>query len=188
MESDDAVVYNLSDFNEFKKESFNTVRKSPMKNPIREYTMEGEFIRMWNNVNQIVTAFNTAYSVIHGCIRGKRLSAKGRIFLNGNDRIEDRLQLIKEEIKKQELIRAAEEEYSKACLIRVYTSSGEFLRTCDSVAEASRIYNLPRTNIHNQLSSKKALVTKGLCFLRNEETIEDRLRRIKNRKTHKRNL
>lgn len=188
MEQDDAIVYDLSDFNEFKKESYNTVKKAPMKNPIREYTMEGEFIRLWNNVNQVATAFNTAYNVIRGCIRGKRLNAKGRIFLSGTDRIEDRLLLIQEENRKQELIRSAEEEYSKACQIRVYTSSGEFLRTCSSVTEASGIYNLPRTNIHNQLSSGKSLVTKGLCFLRNEETIEERLRKIRSRKTHKKNL
>ena len=188
MEPDDTVTYSLSDFTEFKKESHNTAKKPPMYTPIREYSMEGEFIRLWNNVSQVATAFNTAYNVIRGCIRGRRLSAKGRIFLSGTDKIEDRLALIQEENRRKELIKSAEEEYSRVCQIKVYTSSGEFLRTCSSVSEASGIYNLPRPSIQNQLSGGKSLVTKGLCFLRNEETIEERLRKIKGRKTHKKNL
>lgn len=188
MKPDDVVTYNLSDFTEFKEESYNTVKKAPTRKPIREYTLEGEFIRLWNNVSQVATAFNTAYNVIRGCIRGRRLSAKGRIFLSGTDKIEDRLALIQEENRRQELIRSAEEEYSRVCQIKVYTSSGEFLRTCSSVSKASGIYNLSKSSIQNQLSSRKSLVTKGLCFLRNEETIEERLRKIRSRKTHKKNL
>ena len=188
MEQDDTVVCNLSDFTKLREEGrLNNERKAPLVNPVREYTLDGEFIRMWNNVNQIATAFGVSYTAIHSCIRGKRLSVKGRIFLQGLDKVEDRLLLIQKEKKRQELIKSAEEEYKKTCQINVYTSSGEFLRSCYSISEASRIYAIPKGSIESNLRGQ-ASVTNGLCFLRNDEDIADRLRKIKKRKTHKKNL
>lgn len=188
MEQDDTVVYNLSDFTELREKGrLNNEKKAPLVNPVREYTLEGRFIRMWNNVNQIATAFGTSYSAIRSCIRGKRLEVKDRIFLQGLDKVEDRILLIRKERDKQELIKSAEEEYKKARQINVYTSSGEFLRSCCSIAEASRIYGILKSSIDNHLTGKTS-VTKGLCFLRSDETIADRLKKIKRRKTHKKNL
>jgi hypothetical protein len=103
------------------------------------------------------------------------------------DKIEDRMLLIQKEKERQELIKSAEEEYKKTCQINVYTSSGEFLRSCCSISEASRIYAIPKGSIESNLRGQ-ASVTNGLCFLRNDEDIADRLRKIKKRKTHKKNL
>ena len=188
MEQDDTIVYDLSDFTELRKKGrLNNEKKAPLVNPVREYTLDGEFIRMWNNVNQIATAFGTSYTAIHSCIRGKRLTVKDRIFLQGLDKVEDRILAIQKEKERQELIKSAEEEYKKTCQINVYTSSGQFLRTCYSIAEASRIYDIPKTSIESNLRGK-ASVTNGLCFLRNDEDIADRIKKIKKRKTHKKNL
>ena len=110
MEQDDTIVYDLSDFTKLKEEGrLNNERKTPLVNPVREYTLDGEFIKMWNSVNQIATAFGTSYSAIRSCIRGKRLSVKGRIFLQGLDKVEDRMLLIQKENERQELIKSAEE-------------------------------------------------------------------------------
>jgi predicted DNA-binding protein YlxM (UPF0122 family) len=188
MEQDDTVVYNLSDFTKLREEGrLNNEKKAPLVNPVREYTLEGRFIKMWNNVSQIATAFGTSYATIYSCIRGKRLSVKGRIFLQGLDKVEDRLLLIQKEKERQELIKSAEEEYKKICQINVYTSSGEFLRSCYSIIEAARIYDIPKGSIQSNLRGK-AYVTNGLCFLHSDETITDRLKKIKKRKTHKKNL
>jgi hypothetical protein len=94
---------------------------------------------------------------------------------------------IRKERDKQELIKSAEEEYKKTCQINVYTSSGEFLRSCYSIAEASRIYAIPKGSIYSNLR-RKAYVTNGLCFLRSDEDIVDMLKKIKKRKTLKKNL
>lgn len=188
MEQDDTIVYDLSDFTKLREEvRLNNERKAPLVNPVREYTLDGEFIRMWNSINQIATAFGVPYTTIHSCIRGKKLSVKGRIFLQGLDKVEDRMLSIQKEKERQELIKSAEEEYKKTCQINVYTSSGEFLRSCYSMAEASRIYAIPTSSIDNNLR-RKACVTKGLCFLHSDEDIADRLKKIKKRKTHKKNL
>ena len=188
MEQDDTIVYDLSDFTELREKGrLNNEKKSPLVNPVREYTLDGEFIRIWNSINQIATAFGVSHSAIHSCIRGKRLSVKGRIFLQGLDKVEDRLFLIQKEKKRQELIKSAEEEYKKTCQINVYTSSGEFLRSCYSISETSRIYDIPKGSIESNLRGK-ASVTNGLCFLYNDEDITDRLNKIKKRKTHKKNL
>lgn len=187
MKQDDVIIYDLADFSEFKKENFNTVKKSPVINLIREYTVEGNFIRTWNNIASVSNAFGVTYSKIGSCLRGKLLTVKDRIFLNGTDKIEDRLLLIKNEQKRLELIKSVEEEYARLKEIEVYTSSGEFLRNCSSIAEAAMFYQLPNKAIYNNIE-KRSLVNKGLCFLRNDEDIADRLKQIKNRKTHKKNL
>ena len=187
MEQDDTIVYDLSDFTKLREEGKLNEKKSPLVNPVREYTLDGKFIRIWNSINQIATAFGVPHSAIHSCIRGKRLSVKGRIFLQDLDKVEDRLLLIQKEKERQELIKSAEEEYKKTCQINVYTSSGEFLRSCYSIAEASRIYAIPKSSIDNSLRGQ-ASVTNGLCFLRSDEDITDRLKKIKKRKTHKKNL
>ena len=188
MEQDDTIVYDFSDFTKLREEGrLNNEKKAPLVNPVREYTLNGEFIRIWNSINQIATAFGVPHSTIHSCIRGKRLSVKGRIFLQGLDKVEARILSIQKEKDKQDLIRSAEEEYKKACQINVYTSSGEFLRSCCSISEASRIYAIPKGSIESNLKGK-ASVTNGLCFLYNNEDITDRLNKIKKRKTHKKNL
>lgn len=115
------------------------------------------------------------------------MSVKGRIFLQGLDKVEDRILLIQKEKERQELIKSAEEEYKKTCQINIYTSSGEFLRSCYSIVEASRMYGVPKSSIDDNLRGK-ACVTNGLCFLRSDEDIADRLKKIKKRKTHKKNL
>ena len=187
-QDDDTIVYDLSDFTKLREEGrFNNERKAPLVNPVREYTLDGKFVRAWNNVNQVATAFGVPRSLIHFCIRGKRLSVKDRIFLQGLDKVEDRMLSIQKEKERQEFIKSAEEEYKKTCQINVYTSSGEFLRSCYSVTEASRIYDMPKGTVDNNLRGK-AYVTNGLCFLRNDEDIADRLKKIKKRKTHKKNL
>jgi predicted DNA-binding protein YlxM (UPF0122 family) len=188
MEQDDTIVYNLSDFTELKEECmFSTEKNAPSVNLVREYTLDGQFIRIWSSINQVATAFNVPHSTIYSCIKGNRLSVKGRIFLQGLDIIEERLSLIQKEKERQEFIRSVEEEYKKTYQINVYTSSGEFLRTCYSIAEASRIYAIPKSSIYNGLSGKST-VTNGLCFLYSDEDIADRLKKIKRRKTHKKNL
>ena len=188
MEQDDTVVYDLSDFTKLSEEGrLNNEKKSPLSNPVREYTLDGEFIRMWNSVNQVATAFGVPHSTIHSCIRGKRLSVKGRIFLQDLNKVEDRILAIQKEKERQELIKSAEEEYKKICQINVYTSSGQFLRTCYSITEASKIYDIPKGTIESNLR-RQAYVTNGLCFLRSDEDIDDRLKKIKKRKTHKKNL
>lgn len=188
MEQDDTIVYDLSYFTKLREEvRLNNEKKAPLVNPVREYTLNGEFIRIWNSINQIATAFGVPHSTIHSCIRGKRLSVKGRIFLQGLDKVEDRMLSIQKEKERQELIKSAEEEYKKTCQINVYTSSGEFLRSCYSIAEASRIYAIPKGSIDSNLR-RKAYVTNGFCFLRSDEDIADRLKKIKKRKTHKKNL
>ena len=167
MEQDDTIVYDLSDFTELKEKGrLNNEKKAPLVNPVKEYTLDGKFIKMWNNISQIATAFGTSYTAIHSCIRGKRLSVKGRIFLQGLDKVEDRMLSIQKEKEKQDLIKSAEEEYK----INVYTSSGEFLRSCYSIADASRIYAIPKGSIDNNLRGK-AYVTNSLCFLRSDEDI-----------------
>jgi len=187
MEQDDTIVYDLSDFTKLREEGRLNEKKAPLVNPVREYTLDGKFIRMWNSVKQVATAFGVPHSTIHSCIRGKRLSVKGRIFLQDLDKVEDRLLLIQKEKERQELIKSAEEEYKKTCQINVYTSSGEFLRSCYSIAEASRIYAIPKSSVDNNLRNKVS-VTNGLCFLHSDEDITDRLKKIKKRKTHKKNL
>ena len=188
MEQDDTIVYDLSYFTKLREEvRLNNEKKAPLVNPVREYTLDGKFIRMWNSINQITTAFGVPHSTIHSCIRGKRLSVKGRIFLQGLDKVEDRILSIQKEKERQELIKSAEEEYKKTCQINVYTSSGEFLRSCYSIAEASKIYAIPKGSIDSNLR-RKAYVTNGLCFLRSDEDIAGRLKKIKKRKTHKKNL
>lgn len=188
MEQNDTVVYDLSDFTKLREEGrLNNEKKAPLVNPVREYTLDGKFIRMWNSINQVATAFGVSHNAIHSCIRGKKLSVKGRIFLQVLDKIEDRMLLIQKEKERQELIKSAEEEYKKTCQINVYTSSGEFLRSYYSISEASRIYAIPKGSIDNNLR-RKAYVTNGLCFLHSDEDIADRLKKIKKRKTHKKNL
>lgn len=188
MEQDDTVVYDLSDFIKLREEGkLNNEKKAPLINPVREYTLDGEFIRMWNNINQITIAFGVPYNAIRSCIRGKKLSVKGRIFLQDLDKIEDRMLLIQKEKERQELIKSAEEEYKKTCQINVYTSSGEFLRSCCSISEASRIYAISKSSIESNLRGR-ASVTNGLCFLHSDEDIADRLKKIRKRKTHKKNL
>jgi len=188
MEQDDTLVYDLSDFIELREKGrLNNEKKAPLINPIREYTLDGEFIKMWNNVKQIATAFGTSYAAIRSCIRGKTLTVKDRIFLQGLDKVEDRMLSIQKEKDKQELIKSAEEEYKKTCQINIYTSSGEFLRSCYSISEASKVYAIPKASIYNNLEGK-ASVTNGLCFLRSDGDIADRLKKIKKRKTHKKNL
>lgn len=115
------------------------------------------------------------------------MSVKGRIFLQDLNKVEDRILAIQKEKERQELIKSAEEEYKKTCQINVYTSSGQFLRTCYSITEASKIYDIPKGTIESNLR-KQAYVTNGLCFLRSDEDIADRLKKIKKRKTHKKNL
>ncbi len=98
MEQDDTVIYDLSDFTKFREEGrLNNESKAHLTNPVREYTLDGEFIRMWNSINQVATAFGVPNSAIHSCIRGKRLSVKGRIFLQGLDKVGDRMLLIQKE-------------------------------------------------------------------------------------------
>ena len=188
MQQDDTIVYDISDFTELREKGrLNNEKKAPLINPVREYTLDGEFIRMWHSINQIATAFGVPHSAIHSCIRGKKLSVKGRIFLQDLDKVEDRILLIQKEKERQELIKSAEEEYKKTCQINVYTSSGEFLKSCYSISETSRIYDIPKGSIESNLRGK-ASVTNGLCFLYNDEDIADRLNKIKKRKTHKKNL
>ena len=187
MEQDDTIVYDLSDFTKLREEGRLNEKKAPLVNPVREYTLDGKFIRMWNSVNQVATAFGVPHSTIHSCIRGKRLSVKGRIFLQGLDKVEDRMLSIQKEKERQEFVKSIEEEYKKTCQISVYTSSGEFLRPCYSITEASKIYDVPKASIDSNLRGK-ASVTNGLCFLRSGEDIADRLKKIKKRKTHKKNL
>jgi hypothetical protein len=188
MEQDDTVVYDLSDFIKLREEGkLNNEKKAPLINPVREYTLDGEFIRMWNNINQITIAFGVPYNAIRSCIRGKKLSVKGRIFLQDLNKIEDRMLLIQKEKERQELIKSAEEEYKKTCQINVYTSSGEFLRSCCSISEAARIYAISKSSIESNLRGG-ASVTNGLCFLHSDADIADRLKKIRKRKTHKKNL
>lgn len=47
MEQDDTIVYDLSDFTKLREEGrLNNEKKSPLINPVREYTLDGEFIKM----------------------------------------------------------------------------------------------------------------------------------------------
>ena len=178
--SEETVILDFSKPNEY-------VPHSPIGTMVKEYDLEGNFIKNWNSVSQVANAFGTSYSKIRGVMNGRFLQANGRIFLKMEDNIQDRLHRIEEEKKKAELKESIEQAYKEAKEIRVYTSSGKYLRTCSNIKEAAQIYSIPAPIICNHFNNKSC-VTNGLVFLNSSQSIEDRLKRIKNRKTHKKNL
>lgn len=154
--------------------------------PVREYLLNGRHIKTWPNTYAVSQAFGIPYTTVKRVIKGSLFSIKNRIFLGGEDKIEDRIALIEQkkqkDAEKENLLRAAEEEMK----IKVYTSDGEYLSTC-GIPEAIHLYDVSRNDINNCLNGK-ALVTKHLIFLFNDDSIEERMERVRNRKTWKRNL
>lgn len=156
-------------------------------NPIREYTVDGVFLKTWCNVKAAADAFSISHHALTKHLKNPDKPLKGRFFLFKDDKIEKRVEAwVKKEQKRLEkgsLVNCAEE----VCSIDVYTSDGEFLKTCKSAKEASSIYEISSTSICNQLYGH-ALVTRGLMFLHHGEDIQERLNKVKNRKTWKKNL
>ena len=161
---------------------------------IREYLFSGELLKVWQNKDAVVKAFGITLVMLNKVLKGKVLWVKDRIFLTGAETIRDRIVLIelekqrlREAEEKQQIINSFKAEAKKVNAIRVYTSSGEFLRECGSVREAHNIYGIKSSSIGDSLYGR-ALVTHGLVFIYANDSIEERLRKIKNRRTHKKNL
>lgn len=154
---------------------------------IREYNTEGILLKTWPNILSVSKAFNVPFRRIKRHLEGSDTPIKGRFFLKGTEEITERLAAWKlkeqQKLEKESLIHCAE----MVAQINVYTSSGEFLRTCKNSSEAAKIYGMSINDVNNHMSGK-AMVTRGLIFLPYGETIQERLDRIKNRKTWKRNL
>lgn len=188
-------LYADSDINErLKKIEEHTGNHTMTGIIVREYLMTGEYVRPWSNIMAVVNAFGVNNHDIRDCIEGKKLYIKDRIFLTGTETVAERIALIEEEkqkLREQKLKRQRKENFIQAIQtelqIKAYTSDGTFLKLFSSAREAANTYNLTIHDIENSLTGK-SLVVKGLVFIPYSDSIEERLNKIKNRKTHKNNL
>lgn len=180
------VMYDLSDFKNFKRQC-ERVRTNTdivvMVNPVREYDINGKFIKLWPNLKSLSKSEGLSYARLRTHLRtGRPLTFNNRIYLKDKDDIKDRLTQLQMEADKKAIA-----EYARKCLqIHVYTHDGIFVQTFNTPKEASKYTNVDRRNIHNSIRGK-ALITGGYIFLTSFESIEERLEKIKNRKTWKTN-
>ena len=181
------IMYDLSDFKDFKRQC-ERVRTNTdiavMINPVREYDINGKFIKLWPNLKSLAESEGLSYARLRTHLRtGKPLTFNNRIYLKDKNDVKDRLVQIQMEVDKKAMV-----EYAKKCLqIYVYTSDGTFVQVFDTPREASKHTGVNTANIQNSVTGK-ALITGGYIFLTSFETIEERLEKIKNRKTHKTNF
>lgn len=168
------------------RESVKRTRISPGY-PVREYLLNGKYCKSWASILAAAEAFGVSYHDMTKCVKGKLNSIKDRIFLTGTEKIEDRIATIAKDEQKKLEKEGFNKMVKESLQIKVYTSSGEYLRTCDNVKEAAAIYGIRSSNIWNSITGK-ALVVDHMIFLCAEEDIEERMERVKNRKTHKKNI
>jgi hypothetical protein len=181
------IMYDLSDFKDFKRQC-ERVRTNTdivvMTNPIREYDINGKFIKLWPNLKSLAESKGLSYARLRTHLRtGKPLTFNNRIYLKDKDDVKERLAILQMEAEKKALVEYAK----KSQQIHVYTSDGSFVGIYNSLKEASKHTKINRSNIYNCIVGK-AFVTGGYIFLTPFESIEDRLEKIKNRKTWKTNL
>lgn len=62
--------------------------------PLREYTVDGNYVTTWKNSNEAAKAYGIAGSSIRKCGKGITATAGGRIFLRENETIEERLKKV----------------------------------------------------------------------------------------------
>lgn len=179
-------MYDLSDFKDFKRQC-ERVRTNTdiavMINPVREYDINGKFIKLWPNLKSLAESEGLSYARLRTHLRtGKPLTFNNRIYLKDKDDVKERLAILQMEAEKKALAEYAK----KSQQIHVYTSDGRFIRVFDTSKEASKYTKICTANIYNSISGK-AFVTGGYIFLTPFESIEDRLEKIKNRRTWKTN-
>ena len=154
---------------------------------IREYQTDGKLVRTWHSIKSVTEAFNISRSKLEMHLKGSIVPIKGRFFLTGTENIENRVAAFvadrQKKLEKESLKHYAE----KALQIDIYTSGGEFLKTCKDSKEVVKIYNVSFSDVSNHMLNR-ALVTKGLMFLPHGADIQERINKVKNRKTWKTNL
>ena len=181
------VMYDLSDFKDFKRQCERVKTNTDivvMINPIREYDINGKFIKLWPNLKSLAKSEGLSYARLRTHLRtGRPLTFNNRIYLKDKNDVKDRLIQIQMEVDKKAMVEYAK----KSQQVHVYTSDGSFVGIYDSSKEASKHTKINRSNIYNCIVGK-AFVTNGYIFLSPFESIEERLEKIKNRKTWKTNL
>lgn len=179
-------MYDLSDFEDFKRlrDKVRNTHKWVIVDPIREYDINGKFIKLWPNISNLSKSENLNYYRLRTHLKeGKPLVLDNRIYLKDNDSIKDRLIQLQMLSEKKDLIEYA----NKAQQVHVYHSDGTFINTFNNIREARKYTKVDSTCINNSIRGK-ALITKGYIFLTPFESIEERLEKIKNRKTWKTNF
>lgn len=181
------VMYDLSDFKDFKRlcERVRTTNDVVvMVNPIREYNVDGKFIKLWPNLKMLVESKGLSYAKLRTHLKtGRPLTFNDRIYLKDKDAVKERLALLQIEAEKKAIAEYAK----KSQQVNVYTSDGKFIESFNTSRKASKKTDVSISNIYNSIVGK-ALVTNGYIFLSPFETIEDRLEKVKNRKTWKTNI
>ena len=137
---------------------------------IYEYNLQGEHLCTYNNYVTPALAHDTKPCTIYACVKGISLTAKGRIFLLKSDSIKKRLALIKKRA----------EESSTWKPIKEYSIKGEFIRDWPNMISAQKYYGTA-SNI-NYCCNGKLYTAVGRIFLFPEDSIEERLEKLKARR------
>lgn len=171
----DTVVMSSEDFEKLQEKSPVLHRKSYYYK-VEEYTIDGDFVRTWENTAEAAEALNTSTSVISHCCRGASLSVPklGRIFLKEGGSIEDRLN----EIEASQSLDANRKKLTRR-EVRQYDMKGKLVSVYPSLCFASDHLGISISLISNCMKGKTLYDPMERIFLGDTDSIKARLELIK---------
>jgi len=173
--SDDIVMLSLDDFAKLKNKKPVKHRKS-YYNQIDEYTIDGVYVRTWQNSNVIGEFYGISSCHIRECVNGKILSIEkiGKIFLKENSDIKQRLKEI-EASKLHPTGKAAR------IVVKEYNLKGNLVMVYPSISIAADYHKKHCYTLYSIINGKRLCTDDGKIFLREGQSIEERLEMIKQR-------
>lgn len=122
---------------------------------IFEYDFDGNLVKKWNSLKDIVNELNISHTGICQCASGRVPSIKGRIWSYE--------ELNEEEIKKINERRIAGKSH-RAKKILQYSDEGELIATYDSITDAAKKLGVCQQTIINILKLKNKSKKKNMIF------------------------
>ena len=142
------------------------------------YTKDGVFIETLDAIVDAAAKYNIDSSNIRRCIASKCGTAKGYQFrLHGQSFVQKPFT----EYKRRQLRKGHKSNEDRYIALYEYTTDGTFVTTWAHSNEAAKAYNIAGSNIR-KCGRGEILTVGGRIFLRADESIQDRLLKVNNRK------
>jgi hypothetical protein len=122
--------------------------------PVDEYSLDGKYIKTWNNIISVEKELGIHHSNISLVIKGKRKTAGNRIWKEKGDA------LTKKEV---EIVKNTKNTKNPRSIIQYDKITGNEIRRFDSSYSASKILGIPNSNIL-KVCNGKINKTKGFYF------------------------
>lgn len=142
------------------------------------YTKTGEFVETLEAVVDAATKYNTDTTNISRCLKSQYGTCKGYQFRYHGLPFQEK-PIIRKETKRSGEKHDSNE--SRYVTLYEYALDGTFVKSWQNSQEAAKAYGIEGTNIRKCGSGKIATIG-GKIFLRANESIEDRLLIVNNRK------